>query len=294
MKANIKLTRFVSDDAALPDAKRQAWPVAILAEGINIDDHIFVYHVGRQDDPIPGDRFECVASVNQMYEIPKNQGVSLTTQTQIPYYRSNALEYVARSATEAQEIWLKVVDDAQWLVRNFNAALKLKATQFAEIDEEISVITDISMNPPIRIPLSYHPAGSSGVDGNGKPVIAAPDTLQVGWLPAYVLGPSIIKPPGAAFYYNINRDANLGSNWPPKQPYSGNQLHRNGILMPYDVVWTIDDFTVWWLNFDPATIPGYQRQSPQSNDWGAPWPADYVSRGSPGAVPNLLTLTLFK
>ena len=294
MNAEIKLTRFVSSDASLPDARRQAWPIAILAEGTNIDDNIFVYHVGRPDDPIPGDRFECVASPNQMFEIPKNQGVSLTTQTQIPYYRVNVLEYIARSAEEAEDIWTKVQDEVFWLVKNFNSALTLKATQFATVTSEMVNVTDISMNPPIRVPLSYHPAGIPSVDENGKPFIAAPDALQTGWLPAYTLGESVIKPPGAAYYYNINRDPNLASNWPPKPPFSGNQLHRNGIMMPYDVVWTLTDYTIWWLDFDPRTVAGYQRVGAQTEDWEVPWPADYVSRGNPGAVPNSITLTLFK
>lgn len=294
MEAKIRLTKFVSEDESLPLAQRQAWPVTIMAEGDNMDEHIFVYHVGRAEDPIPGDRFECVASVNQMYEIPKNQGVSLTTQTGIPYYRSNILEYVARSADEAEEIWNKVVEEVSWLVKNWNASLKLKAVSSVEISETIVTTLDTGMLPPLRVALSYHPAGTPGTDGDGKPVIVSADPNQVGWLPVSVLGPSSIIPPGAKFYYNITTDAGLSSAWPPREPYSGNQLHRNGIMMPYGLVWTITKDTVWWLDFDPETIPGYVRSNLAPIDWGAPWPSDYISRSNPGLQPNQITLTLFK
>lgn len=294
MEAKIRLTRFASEDEALPLAQRQAWPVTILAEGVNMDEHIFVYHVGKAEDPIPGDRFECVASVNQMYEIPKNQGVSLTTQTGIPYYRSNVLEYVARTAEEAEEIWTKVQQEVEWLVKNWNSALRLKAISSVEISETITTNIDMGMNPPLRLALSYHPAGTPGTDGDGFPIIPSADPNAVGWLPVSVLGPGAVIPPGAKFYYNINVDGGLQAAWPPREPYSGNQLHRNGIMMPYGLVWTITGLTVWWLDFDPATIPGYVRNNSGGADWGAPWPADYVSRENPGLQPNLITLILFK
>lgn len=293
MEATIRLTRFVSDDEALPTAQRQAWPVSVLAQGVNIDDHIFVYHVGKADDPIQGDRFEAVASVNQMYEIPKNQGVSLTTQTGIPFYRSNVVDYVARSAVEADEIWNKIVEEVEWLVKNWNSALKLKATTVATITESLTTRSDAGMKPPIRIALSYHPAGTPGTDVNSKPIIVSPDTQQVGWLPVSVLGVGAVVPPGAKFYYNIDVDGGLAQEWPPVEPFSGNQLFRNGISMPYGIVWSLTNRTVWWRDFNPADIPGYLRLG-ANEDWGAPWPADYVNRSNPGAVPNHIALMLFK
>lgn len=293
MQATIKLTRFVSEDEALPLSLRQAWPVQILAEGTNMDDHIFVYHVGTPHDPLPGDRFECIASVNQMHEIPKNQGVSLTTQTGIPYYRSNVLDYVARTAVEAEEIWRKVREEVQWLVKNWNSALKLKATDFVEITESLVLSKDLGMHPPVRVQLSYHPAGIPGKDEQDRPVILSPDPQQVGWLPVELAGSGPLVPAGAKFFYNIAKDQNLFSAWPPKQPHSGNQLHRNGIQMPYGLVWVLTDYTVWWMDFNPATIPGYMRVG-GDDDWGAPWPIDYVNRSNPGAISNLIQLTLFK
>ncbi len=293
MSSNIKLTRFASTDDLIPPALRSAWPVAILAQGTAMDDAIFVYQVGKSDDPIPGDKFECVASVNQMFELPKTQGVSLTTETGIPFYRTNVLQFVARSASEAERIWVDVVQEVQLLVANYNSALTLKGTDFAEIDTTGFVISPFTMTPPSRVQITSHPAGTVAVSGLVQSIVT-PDTTLVGWLPVSALGPSVVKPPGAAFFYNLALDPNLKAIWPPLQPFGGNQLHRNGLLMPYGTVWELTQDTIWWLDFNPTLIPGYQRTSPGAADGNAPWPIDYVSAASPGAVQNILTITLFK
>ena len=293
MKSTIRLTRLDSDSQELPEALRQAWPVTVLAEGTNMDDHVFVYHVGKADDPIQGDKFECVASVNQMHELPKTQGVSLTTETGIPFYRSNVLEYVCRSAEEAERIWKEVVNQVQMLVRNWNSALRMKGTAFAVISEELATMSDFSMSAPIRRQISYHPAGIAAV-ADGKQIISSPRSSMQGWLPIWAMATSTGRPPGALFFYNLPMDPDLQAQWPLKEPLSGHQLHRNGLCLPYGICWSLTQEGLWWLDFDPISIPGYQRQSPQANDGRAPWPTDYVSPSSPGAVPNLIFLTLFK
>ncbi len=293
MLANIKLTRFASDPKAMPASHREVWPVSILAEGVGIDDHIFVYQVGKTEDPIMGDKFECVASVNQLMEIPKDLGTSLTTVTGIPFYRSNILEYVCRSADEAQRIWEEVVKEVELLVKNWDASKNLKGTDFATITSDQTIANTFDMFPPIRKQISYLPAGIAGVSGD-KQIITVADASLDGWLPVSSASPSIRKPPGARFYYNLDRDSALSAVWPPKEPFDGNELLRNGIALPYGVVYVITADTVWWLDFDPATIPGYQRAGWQENDGDAPWPTDFVDRTNPGLVPNMLVLILFK
>lgn len=292
MPANIKLTRFISEDESLPDAQRQAWPVSILAEGIDIDDHIFVYHVGKQDDPLQGDKFEAVASVNQMFELPKNQGTSLTIETGIPFYRSNILEYVARSAEEAERIWKEIVKEVDLLVRNWDSASRLRGTDFAVITADGTQFSTIEMNPPFRLQISANPAGIPGIVMS-KQVVATPDTTKRGWLPISSISPSIVVPAGSAFYYNRPLDTNLQALWPPKEPFSGNMMYKNGFLLPYGIVYVITHDGIFWLDFDPATVPGYQRISPQVADGNAPWPIDQLTPESAG-VPTLLILTLFK
>jgi len=292
-EGSIKLTRFVPVFHDLPDSRRQAWALSILAEGINMDDHVFVYHLGKSDDPIGGDKFECVASPNQMIELPRRYAMNLTTNTMIPFYRYNLLEYVCRSASEALELWNKIVEEVNDLVENLNASLILQATEFAEITGEIKLIKGYTMTPPLRIHLSYHPAGTP-ITVDDKPDVDSADTARPGWLPVSVMAGSLTIPAGAKFYYNMALDPVLSAAWPPEVPYSGNQLFRNGMLMPYGVVWTLTKDGLWWMDFDPEAIPGYQRSGSQEQDWGAPWPQDYATPSSPGAVPNLLVLTLFK
>lgn len=278
----------------MPDAKRQVWPVSILAEGTGIDPAIFVYQASTSDDPIPQDRFTCVATVNQMYEIPKTQSVSVSTTHGIPFYRSNILEYVVRTADEAERIWQVVQSEVQDLLSNWNSSLSLQATSSTLITGDAITNQPLAMYPPIRKQLSYHPAGTV-TTVNGKQSIVTPNGSLAGWLPAnYGTTPETV-PPGGAFYYNMAMDPDLYAVWPPLEPLSGNQLYRNGLLLPYGVVYIVNNTTIWWLDFDPATIPGYQRVAGQGgNDGNAPWPLGYVTAANPGPSPNILVLTLFK
>ena len=74
-------------------------------------------------------------------------------------------------------------------------------------------------------------------------------------------------------------------------PASSNQMFLNGFLLPYGVVYTITQNTIWWLDFDPSSIvrPALVGMTQQGN---APWPADYVNADNPGAVsPQLVIFT---
>lgn len=292
MKSSIRLHKFVSDPEVLPDAQRTVWPVSILASGLNMDEHVFVYHIGRNDDPIPGDKFECVASVSQLMELPKIQGTTVTLVNNVPYYRSNIVTFYTRSAEEMERIWNEVVAEVELLVRNWNAAERMRGTKFALIEENITSIRDYAMNPPVRKQLVSYPAGLA-VTTEVSQEIANPDATRAGWLPLSVAGPGAIIPPGGKFFYNIQRDPALLSHFPPPEPFSGHMLHKNGLLMPYGVVWAMTANTVWWLDYRPETLPEYARVAGQSADGNAPWPTSYVDPLNPGEVPNLITLTLF-
>lgn len=412
---------MASQDEALPMSMRQAWPVKVIAEGFGMDDKIFVYHIGQSTDPVTGDRFECIASVNQMHELPADQATTMTNLEGIPFYRTNVLEYIARSATEAESIWKTVVEEVEWLVKNWNSSLSLQVIDTAVISEERTEITTMQMRPPQRIQLSYHAAGIlkpgtepytgpasltvtgfANTDANGvynfvsastnasiysgyykiavyqntagyffvtspasgggdrcdiftsaaswdgatfdmngamlyinydedpetqnwrlasdeltllavqpvvvasspytgdlawhetnKQFIAPGDVTQTGWLSVSQLGPGARVPNGARFYYNIGVDGGLQKHWPPLKPFEGNMLIRNGIMLPYGIAWVLTDETVWWLDFDPATLARYQ-QFGSAQDASTPWSTQYVSRSNPGPTPTILTLVLFK
>ena len=115
MNPQIRLTRFVSDPAVIAETDRRVWTLKAKAEGTGIPSEIFVYHVDQQSVPIAGDKFECVATVNQIYELPVDQGVILTETRTIPYYRSSEFQVVLRSAEEAEIVWQQLQQQLQQL-----------------------------------------------------------------------------------------------------------------------------------------------------------------------------------
>jgi len=124
--AKISLTRFISEAhqaGGLP--RQQAWPITIVAVGEDIDSEVFIYHVQKDGDPLEGDIFEAVASPQQIYEVPKTPGAATSENTQVPYYRRDTVEFLARSAQEADDIWRIVNEDVEILVRDFNAGATL-------------------------------------------------------------------------------------------------------------------------------------------------------------------------
>jgi hypothetical protein len=361
----VKLTRFVSEDQSPPGSEKQAWPLLVQSFATNMEDEVFVYRIGLRHSPLPADQFQCVASVNQMIEIPKNQGVTVTTESGLPFYRSREVNLICRSAAEVERCWAIIQEDVQSLVQNWNAALSLRATAFAEITGEIIEERSTLVSAPHRYQISYHPCGeatfgagavatatvSSGglatlvvntagtgywvapvvtfTGGGGSGAVAKaivsggvvtglqiinagedyasaptvvfssqqglinPDSSQSGWLPVASRPFGYAVPAGAVFFYNIARDPGLAAIWPPVAPYSGSILMRNGITMPYGVTHVFTKDTVYWLDFDPATVAGYERKSPEVQDGNAPWPTNYVSRDNPGSPPPILALTIF-
>lgn len=276
----------------MPPAQRHAWPLTIQAEGFGMPSEIFIYQVGSQADPCTADRFKCIATVSDLYEVPKNQGVTYTDSLQTPFYRRSQLELVLRSSDDPAKVWADVQQQVLELVNNFNSTTNLAGIQVATVTDTID-IENFDMNkPPSYYQIGYIPAGTatyvSSVQG-----ITSPNPAIKGWLPAASAPDSWAKPAGAFLFYNIAQDAGLQAIWPPSQPYNSSQLYRNGMLMPYGITHVFTKDTIWWLKFVPATLPGYSRISPEVQDANAPWPTDWVSPSSPGATPPILTVTIY-
>lgn len=117
---SLTLTRStVASEEPVPG--QHTWPLEVTAVSTTEDfpSEIFVYHAAMDDDPLVGDVFECVASLNQLGEIgltPVN-----TEDETIPYYRSDTLTFSCRSAQEAEDLWIKIQADALDLLNNFKA-----------------------------------------------------------------------------------------------------------------------------------------------------------------------------
>lgn len=134
--ASIRLTRLQGpDDLGIPDTLRHAWPITVTAVGTDMPSEIFVFHAGQANDPVVGDQFECIASVSQLDEIPKNTPVSSVTAA-IPYYRLSRLELVCRSAEEADRVWNSILLEVQTLIANFNGTLNLQASETGVVTED--------------------------------------------------------------------------------------------------------------------------------------------------------------
>lgn len=98
------------------------WPLIINAEStrVGLDSEIFVYHAAYGDDSYLGDVFECVASVQQMNELPVGSAVEEHDKL-IPYYRRADVTFYASSAKEADDLWEDIKSDVDDLVLSWQA-----------------------------------------------------------------------------------------------------------------------------------------------------------------------------
>lgn len=158
-QASISLVRLGNRATDLPGAQRQAWPLTVLAEGDGMPSEIFIYKSVPSDSPIPGDHFECITTVTDLYEVPAIQGIVLTRVYQIPFYRRAQLEIICRSETEMCQVWAEIQSQVTTLVANYNASANLSSIESVTIGQ--TVVTKPFMTPPTMLQLNYAPAGTA-------------------------------------------------------------------------------------------------------------------------------------
>ena len=112
---------------------QQVWPLKItatLAQGSTMPSpKIFVYHANMGDDAYEGDIFECVASIQQYYEIPADAAVAEGVDYVVPYYRLDFVQLDCLSPEEADQLWDDIVEDVTDLVNNFHAKDNLTTSE---------------------------------------------------------------------------------------------------------------------------------------------------------------------
>ena len=112
---------------------QQVWPLKItatLVAGTPMPTaKIFVYHADMGDDAYQGDVFECVASIQQYYELPADAAVSEGADYVVPYYRLEFVQLNCLSPEEADELWNAIVADTSDLIRNFYAKSDLTVAE---------------------------------------------------------------------------------------------------------------------------------------------------------------------
>ena len=112
---------------------QQVWPLKItatLAQGSTMPSpKIFVYHANMGDDAYEGNIFECVASIQQYYEIPVDAAVAEGADYVVPYYRLDFVQLDCLSPEEADQLWDDIVQDVTDLVNNFHAKDNLTTSE---------------------------------------------------------------------------------------------------------------------------------------------------------------------
>lgn len=129
----IKLTR----EATALDRNRECeknWPIKVTAESEipYLDSNIFVYHAADPNDPIQGDTFSNVASLQDMESLPVGAPTAVEgdlTEDYVPFYRTNSVELNCYTMNEVERIWTIIKRDTASLVREYKASIDLKATE---------------------------------------------------------------------------------------------------------------------------------------------------------------------
>lgn len=132
----VDLTRDSLTSIVVPNSVRHVWPIRVTAvsDEPGLSSKIFVYHAEMGDDPYQGDVFECVASVQQMTEIPEDSAGVGEDGNLVPYYRKEVLTFHCRTAEEAESLWGKVKADVRDLLLNHRALQELLTSETVTIN----------------------------------------------------------------------------------------------------------------------------------------------------------------
>lgn len=119
-------------------AAQHSWPLKVTATaevGATISAKIFVFHAGSVAAASPQDRFECVASVHQMADLPETNPIYDPSDPSkcVPFYRLNSLTFHCLSPQEADELWLHIQEDVTDLIANHVALSGLRVTESVSI-----------------------------------------------------------------------------------------------------------------------------------------------------------------
>lgn len=106
------------------------WPIKVTAESDidGLDSNIFVYHAADENDPIEGDTFSNVASLQDMESLPIGAPAEVEgdiTEDYVPYYRTNEVELNCHNLNDAARIWSVIKRDAALLVREYKKSINL-------------------------------------------------------------------------------------------------------------------------------------------------------------------------
>jgi|AntRauTorcE11897_2_1112592.scaffolds.fasta_scaffold00295_6 hypothetical protein len=309
MIGTIKLTRFLSQPESEDIFPRHNWPLVIHATSTgNMPSAVFVFQkLTSALDPLQYDQFTNVASAHDIFEIPKQPTSSVDDEMDSPFYRASQVRLFLRSPEEVDEIWGKIKADVIGLTRNLEAENRLKAVDITEITPldttPITVhetVDTLDQTDQVLLTLDYRPAGIPDVDGSDNQTILTPDANLTGWLPVSEAPGGWSVPTDAKFFYNTAQDSTVATELPFLQPGNVHLLYINGSKLTHGSSYKITSEGIFWLSFTPVdttdslTILDGQILLSQNITGNAPWPIDYVDRGSPGTSIPDYELLLFR
>lgn len=136
--ATIKLIREATALSREEHECAKNWPIKVTAvsEIEDLDSNIFVYHAADPDDPIQGDTFSNVASLQDMESLPVGAPTSVdgdNTEDYVPYYRTDSVELNCHNLVDMNRIWTIIKRDTSSLVREYKFSIELKADETYEI-----------------------------------------------------------------------------------------------------------------------------------------------------------------
>lgn len=103
------------------------------------DNNIFVYHAVASDDPVQGDKYDHVASLEQMFSLPVDAPTTVEgeypTENYKPYYRKSTATLVFYNAVEMEHFWKVVKIDTAHLVAEYKALAKLEEKTVDGVEE---------------------------------------------------------------------------------------------------------------------------------------------------------------
>lgn len=110
------------------------WPIRITAESTipDLDSNIFVYHAADPNDPIQGDEFSNVASLQDMESLPVGAPTHVDgdlTENYVPFYRTNSVALDCHNLVEMERVWSVIKRDTSTLVHEYKASLTLKESE---------------------------------------------------------------------------------------------------------------------------------------------------------------------
>jgi hypothetical protein len=281
----IRLTKYVADPVL--HSNQHAWPLTVVASGVNMPDEVFVYRANGTADAVEGDTFHNVASVHDLYEFPKEGNIHQDETTRIPYYRRNEVNFMLRNPKEIDYIWNEIQADVTELIENYALDDSLKSAGSVEISVDSpnseTVIIPAQATSYIKT-LSSYPIGSLDVETpSGSQIIVAPYNFEnAGWVSpdqASTLGLAPVPENTRFIYHLVEEDL---KPFFPGLKKSQIELKLNGKILPQDIVYTVADNTIVWLDFTEEQARNLGLES------NLPWTLDYVDLQNPGDNPNEL------